>query len=96
MFYLCADGNDFIGVEESFQHTVTFSSGETTEIMIIRILDDTVFEGNELFYATLTTTDSDVVIIEPNATVHIIENDGESTLSTTSVSVLLKLTFFQM
>ena len=94
MLSICVDGTDFLGLDESFPQTLTFSSGETIEVMVVPILDDNVFEGNEEFYATLITTDSGVVITEPYATVNIIENDSESTLITNFVSVSLRFTIF--
>ena len=47
------------------------------EYVIIPTLDDIFFEGFEDFVGSLTTTDSAVRIVAPNATVGITENDGE-------------------
>ncbi|CAI8033565.1 FRAS1-related extracellular matrix protein 2, partial [Geodia barretti] len=69
------DGTDFVGVTESHPEVLTFSPGETLEFIIIPIVDDTIFEGSEEFKGTLTTTDAAVIITQPNATVHINEND---------------------
>ena len=71
------DGTDFVGVTESHPEVLTFSPGETLEFIIIPIVDDTIFEGSEEFKGTLTTTDAAVIITQPNATVHINENDGK-------------------
>ena len=65
-------------MEESFPHVLTFSPNETLEFIIVPITDDTIFEGNEEFNATLTTTDAAVRITQPNATVRITENDGNT------------------
>lgn len=73
-----SDGTDFIGVEESYPQVLTFSPNETLEFIIVPITDDTIFEGNEEFSATLTTTDAAVRITQPNATVRITENDGNT------------------
>ena len=71
------DGTDFVGVTESHPEVLTFSPNETFEYVIIPIVDDTIFEEREEFNATLTTTDAAVRITQPNATVHINENDGK-------------------
>ena len=71
------DGTDYIGVPGSFPQVLTFSPNETLEYIIIPTLDDSIFEGIEEFNASLTTTDSAVRITQPDATVHITENDGE-------------------
>lgn len=65
-------------MEESFPQVLTFSPNETLEFIIVPIIDDTIFEGDEEFNATLTTTDAAVRITQPNATVRITENDGNT------------------
>ena len=43
--------------------------------MTVPIVDDSIFETLEEFSARLTTSDSRVTIVEPEATVEIVDND---------------------
>ena len=63
-------GSDFVATSE----TISFTTGETTQTIEVFISDDNILEGSEEFYVTLTTTDSDVVIFQPNATINIVED----------------------
>ena len=67
------DGSDFEPVSE----TVTFLPGETTASVSVPIVEDSNMEDTEMFSATLTTTDSNVVIGTDTATVTILDNDRE-------------------
>lgn len=49
-------------------------SGVQDQSVSVFVLDDEEYEGTEEFYATLTTTDIDVQIFEPDASVKIIDN----------------------
>ena len=49
-------------------------SGIQIQNISVFILDDEEYEGTEVFYATLTTTDIDVQIFEPDASIKIIDN----------------------
>ena len=68
------DGSDFEAVSE----TVTFLPGETTASVSVSIVGDSNIEDTEMFTATLTTTDSNVVIGADTATVTILDDDRES------------------
>ena len=77
-FCVFTDGSDFEPVSE----TVTFLPGETTASVSVSIVDDSNIEDTEMFTATLTTTDSNVVIgDDDNATVTILDNDRTSIIS---------------
>ena len=57
--------------------TVIFGPGETTADVNITIVDDNIMEGTEMFSATLTTADSNVMIGDGTATVTILDDDGK-------------------
>ena len=77
-FLFFTDGSDFEPVSE----TVTFLPGETTASVSVPIVDDSNIEDTEMFSATLTTTDSNVVIgSDDTATVTILDNDRTSIIS---------------
>ena len=67
------DGSDFEPVSE----IVTFLPGETTASVSVPIVDDSNIEDTEMFSATLTTTDSNVVIGADTAIVTILDDDRE-------------------
>ena len=55
---------------------MTFTAGQTVATAPVPITDDSVVEDTEMFTATLSTTDSNVVFGEDSATVTILDNDG--------------------
>ena len=57
---------------------VTFTSGQTTASVSVPIVDDSNIESTEMFAATLTTTESNVMIVASTATVTIQDVDGGS------------------
>ena len=57
--------------------SVTFASNETSATVDVTILDDSIIESAETFTASLTTSESNVVIGEDTATVTILDNDRE-------------------
>ena len=67
-----AAGNDYVGTSQ----IVTFAPGDTIKTVQVPINNDTVYEGLEQFTAQLTTTDSGVVIFQPDAIARINDNDG--------------------
>ena len=67
------DGSDFGPVTE----TLTFVPGQTTASVSVSIVEDSNIEDTEMFSATLTTTDSNVVIGADTATVTILDDDRE-------------------
>ena len=61
------------------QRTLTFPPGGDDVIQVsIPIINDTIDEPAETFFATLFTSQRNVVITEDAAIVDIIDNDGES------------------
>ena len=69
------DGTDFMGI---VQRTLTFPPGGDDVIQVsIPIINDTIDEPAETFFATLFTSQPNVEIIEDAATVEIIDDDGE-------------------
>ena len=58
--------------------TVTFAPGQTVESVNVPITDDNTVESTEMFTATLTTTQSNVMIGGDTATVTILDDDGMS------------------
>ena len=76
--FFFTDGSDFEPVSE----TLTFVPGQTTASVSVPIVDDSNIEDTEMFSATLTTTDSNVVIgSDDTATVTILDNDRTSIIS---------------
>ena len=53
-----------------------FEAGAARAIVPITILNDDIVENRESFKVQLTTTDPDVTIIQPDATVEIADFDG--------------------
>ena len=56
---------------------MTFSPGVTQIPVIVQIINDAVLEGMEGFFGTLTPVDTRVTIFEPDADVHINDDDGK-------------------
>ena len=56
---------------------VTFAPGQTMASVSVVIVDDSDRESTEMFSATLTTTESNVMIGNGTATVTILDDDGE-------------------
>ena len=55
-----------------------FEAGAARAIVPITILNDDIVENRETFRVQLTTTDPNVTIVQPNATVGIADFDGNS------------------
>ena len=67
---------DFTGI---VLRTLTFPAGGDDVIEVsIPLINDTVNEPTEDFFATLFTSDPNVVIVEDVATVEIVDDDGET------------------
>ena len=74
---------DFTGI---VLRTLTFPPGGDDVIEVsIPLINDTVNEPRENFFATLFTSDPNVVIVEDTATVTIVDDDGEFALCYVSV-----------
>ena len=57
--------------------TVTFGSGVTSASYPVPIVDDSNIEDTETFTASLSTTESNVAIVDDTATVTILNEDSE-------------------
>ena len=67
---------DFTGI---VLRTLTFPAGGDDVIEVsIPLINDTVNEPREDFFATLFTSDPNVMIVEDVATVEIVDDDGET------------------
>ena len=58
---------------------MTFTAGQTVATAPVPITDDSVVEEIEMFTATLSTDDSNVMFGEDTATVTIVDDDGKNT-----------------
>ena len=72
-FLSSLDGEDYIEVTE----TVTFHPGQNTSSVEVVLTDDAVYEGLQEFSVTLTSSSDLVNIINGNATVMIVDDDGK-------------------
>ena len=80
---LFTDGMDFTGI---VLRTLTFPAGGDDVIEVsIPLINDTVNEPREDFFATLFTSDRNVMIVQDTATVTIVDDDGEFALCYVSV-----------
>ena len=57
--------------------TVTFQAGDDTATVEVTILDDTIIEKSEIFTASLSTTESNVMLGDDIATITILDDDGK-------------------
>ena len=57
--------------------TVVFAPGESVKTISVPIEDDDVLEELEMFFATLTTSDTRVELFNSSASVSIVDNEGE-------------------
>ena len=58
-------------------YEVAFAEGAYTTTVEIPIIDDSIGEGEEIFYGSLATSgDANVIVTEDTAEVHIIDDDG--------------------
>ena len=55
---------------------VTFTAGATTATVPVGIIDDSVIEDIEMFTASLSTSQENVVIVNGDATITIVDDDG--------------------
>lgn len=55
---------------------ITFSGGTQRHNVTVPIVNDGIFEILEDFSATLTTSDERIILVEPLATVEIVDNDN--------------------
>ena len=57
--------------------TVVFAPGESVKTVSVPIEDDVELEALEMFFATLTTTDTHVELFNSSANVSIVDDEGE-------------------
>ena len=67
------DGSDF----NSISMQITFGPEQLSAAVQVPIVNDTIIENTEMFTATLSTAEINVMIIDDTATVTIIDNDGK-------------------
>ena len=75
MHKLFTDPEDYIGV----MSVITFTAGQTRNVVNVNITDDSNSESSEYFTATLSnaSTSSSVEIGQSLATVNILDDDGK-------------------
>ncbi len=77
-------GSDFTAVSG----TLNFAAGESSKIISIPIINDTIFEGNESFGIALSNQTNNASLVSPNqATVSIYDNDNRPNISVNAVNV---------
>jgi len=57
---------------------VVFGPEEGIQTISVPIEDDSDLEALEMFFATLTTTDTRVQVFNSRASISIVDNDGEN------------------
>ena len=72
--FIVLDGEDYV----STTVTLTFNGTSTTACTDISITFDDVYEGNETFSVSLTTTDNNVTLNPDGGQVTITDDDGKS------------------
>ena len=56
---------------------LSLSANSLQQCVSVGIVDDTIFEDNEIFTAVLTTADPQVTVLDPpSAVITILDNDG--------------------
>ncbi len=75
-------GNDYLSADA----TLVFPAGETSQEIIITILDDTLEEGDETFNLSLSNPQNGEIGTPNNATVTIVDDDLPPTISFTEAS----------
>ncbi len=66
-------GSDFV----ANSGTITFADGQTSQTVVITLLDDAVAEPNELFAFTIDNVSGAELLVPRTATVTIIDNDAD-------------------
>ena len=70
--FLITAGDDFV----ADTITVTFAIDQTVASVEVPIVNDNQVEDMEIFNASLTTADSNVMLRDDTATVFVLDNDG--------------------
>jgi hypothetical protein len=66
--------------------SVTFAIGETTKTITVQVIGDTLVEGNEIFYVTLSNASGAAVISDGLGVVTINDDDVAATVPTVTVT----------
>ena len=61
---------------------MTFTAGQTVATVSVSITDDNIVEDTEMFTATLSTTDSNVMFGEDTASITVLDDDGKDNIDT--------------
>jgi hypothetical protein len=86
--YTTADGTATAGTDyTAISGTLTFAPGETTKTIIVPIVDDLIYEGDETFYLYLDTP-TNATISDDQGMGTIVDNDELPTLSINDVTVI--------
>ena len=74
MWYVTGEDVDYA----SGPYTVTFPAGQTTAVLSIPVINDSILEGNENFVVSIVSLLSRVVTTDPyESTVIIVDDDGK-------------------
>ena len=61
---------------------ISFEANSLSTTVVVPIVDDTISEQAEVFYGTLTSSEStNIQITEDRSEIHIIDNDGRHYIS---------------
>ena len=60
---------------------MTFTAGQTVATVSVSITDDNIVEDTEMFTATLSTTDSNVMFGEDTASITVLDDDGKDNIA---------------
>ena len=71
---LLAAGSDYVALT---MESATIMSGSNMTCINVDTINDAVLEGSETFIVMVTTTDPDVTVVVPNATVTITDDDSK-------------------
>ena len=94
VIYVCdttSGGEDYVLTSV----TLTFNGTNTKACADIPITPDDVYEGNETFFVSLTTADSNVTLNPDRGAVTIIDVDGMTKSLNLKIKVVLNAFFFQ-
>ena len=78
--------NDYTSVENVLIFSPGINESCTT---VIPIIDDSVLENDEVFSVMISTTDSDVSLDPASANVTIVDNDGKTFFSKSTVIIIM-------
>ena len=87
--YTTGDGSAVAGSDYTITSgTFTFNPGEVSKTVVVPILDDTIYEGNETLNVVLSNATGGAVVGSPGtATLAILDNETQPTISINDLSV---------